>query len=316
VAVIDGVTDSVLHTIAVGREPWILCSNPGRDKVYCASWEAGCVTVIDGQADTIIAVVPTGPRPSALCYNSRDDKVYCASHENGSIAVIDGLSDSIVATVTGGSWPEALCYNSVSNRVYCADLDSCLVFVIDGASDSVVARVDAVAYSLCYDSASNRVYCIDQNRWEVSVVDGATNTVVARLTVGMDPRAAVWLPSGNRVYVANRFGSSISVIRDSMVGVRETGENEAHRVKAATLIRDVLVLPRDMTCLGPDPDSPGGIGSCPALLLDAVGRKVLSLAPGQNDVRDLAPGVYFVRTKEQRDRGIEGSSVRKVVVTR
>jgi len=208
--------------------------------------------------------------------------------------VIDCGSDSVIATVRVGTWPQALCYSPADDKVYCADLDTGLVFVIDGASDSVVARVDAVAYSLCYDSTSNRVYCVDQNRWEVTVVDGATNTVVARLTVGMDPRAAVWLPSGNRVYVANRFGSSISVIRDSMVGVRETGENEAHRVKAATLIRDVLVLPRDMTCLGPDPDSPGGIGSCPALLLDAVGRKVLILAPGPNDVRHLAPGVYFV----------------------
>lgn len=33
----------------------------------------------------------------------------------------------------------------------------------------------------------------------------------------------------------------------------------------------------------------------PALLLDAVGRKVRPLTPGENDLSHLAPGVYFVR---------------------
>jgi len=31
------------------------------------------------------------------------------------------------------------------------------------------------------------------------------------------------------------------------------------------------------------------------MLLDISGRKVLDLKPGANDVRQLAPGVYFVR---------------------
>jgi len=33
-----------------------------------------------------------------------------------------------------------------------------------------------------------------------------------------------------------------------------------------------------------------------AALLDASGRKVFDLKPGANDVSQLAPGVYFVRT--------------------
>jgi len=43
-------------------------------------------------------------------------------------------------------------------------------------------------------------------------------------------------------------------------------------------------------------------------LLDAAGRKVLDLKPGANDVRRLAPGVYFVLT--------EASAVAKVVLAR
>jgi hypothetical protein len=45
------------------------------------------------------------------------------------------------------------------------------------------------------------------------------------------------------------------------------------------------------------------------VLLDISGRKVLDLSPGENDVRHLAPGVYFIREAQAR-------SVRKVVITR
>ncbi|MBN2466270.1 hypothetical protein JXD38_11670, partial [candidate division WOR-3 bacterium] len=51
-----------------------------------------------------------------------------------------------------------------------------------------------------------------------------------------------------------------------------------------------------------------------AVLLDAVGRKVMDLVPGANDVRMLVPGVYFVRQASGVER--EASSVTKVIVTR
>jgi len=50
-------------------------------------------------------------------------------------------------------------------------------------------------------------------------------------------------------------------------------------------------------------------------LLDISGRKVLDLKPGANDVRALAPGVYFVREKPQAP-SLKPQAVRKIVVTR
>ncbi len=50
-------------------------------------------------------------------------------------------------------------------------------------------------------------------------------------------------------------------------------------------------------------------------LLDASGRKVMDLQPGANDVRALAPGVYFVRYGPSAVSR-ELSVITKVVVTR
>jgi hypothetical protein len=55
-------------------------------------------------------------------------------------------------------------------------------------------------------------------------------------------------------------------------------------------------------------------GAETAELLDAGGRRVLSLRPGENDVSRLSPGVYFLRAGS-RVQGSEGPS-RKVVVAR
>ncbi len=69
---------------------------------------------------------------------------------------------------------------------------------------------------------------------------------------------------------------------------------------APTVIRGVLFLPEAASFR-------------PASLMDATGRKVMELAPGANDVRALAPGVYFVRAVS-RELSAVGCS--KVVITR
>jgi len=51
-----------------------------------------------------------------------------------------------------------------------------------------------------------------------------------------------------------------------------------------------------------------------AELLDVAGRRVMELAPGPNDVRRLAAGVYFVLYASGVGRG--ASSVVKVVLQR
>jgi hypothetical protein len=51
------------------------------------------------------------------------------------------------------------------------------------------------------------------------------------------------------------------------------------------------------------------------VLLDISGRQVMNLEPGLNDIRHVAPGVYFVRRPETDD-GRPGTAVRKIVIQR
>ncbi|MBN2537621.1 hypothetical protein JXB37_05040 [candidate division WOR-3 bacterium] len=50
------------------------------------------------------------------------------------------------------------------------------------------------------------------------------------------------------------------------------------------------------------------------VLLDASGRKVMTLTPGENDVRHLSPGVYFIRSTSGVER--QAASVTRVLLVR
>jgi len=102
------------------------------------------------------------------------------------------------------------------------------------------------------------------------------------------------------VYVANWASSSVSVIKDTLVGIEEGLPRAAPRhADGPTIIRGVLVL-----------GDPGQKTGDRAELLDVTGRRVLKLRPGVNDVGTLAPGVYFVTERGTRNT----ACVRKVIV--
>ena len=102
-------------------------------------------------------------------------------------------------------------------------------------------------------------------------------------------------------------------------GLEEAALPGIRTSKLATIVRDVLLLPRDMTALS----DRGRCGQLPVnsdrapgpSLLDVGGRKVMNLSPGANDVSRLSPGVYFVRGPETDD-GRPAAAVTKVVIAR
>jgi len=90
-----------------------------------------------------------------------------------------------------------------------------------------------------------------------------------------------------------------------IVGTRENPTVVRREVCTATICRGVLMY-----------RPPANSSQLTVELLDITGRRVMDLEPGENDIRHLAPGVYFVREEGSRGQGSEGSSVRKVVIQR
>ena len=101
-----------------------------------------------------------------------------------------------------------------------------------------------------------------------------------------------------RTYNTTRIWGKVGALS----GVQEAGAERLLSGSAGTVVRGVLFV-SEASSHKPQTAS----------LLDISGRKVLDLRPGANDVRSLAPGVYFVREAQAQ---AQAQAVRKVVVTR
>ncbi len=125
---------------------------------------------------------------------------------------------------------------------------------------------------------------------------------------------------GDTVQIRFRFRSDGSVVfagsyidnvgvsgRRASAGIAETRVVEVRPAnRLPTVTRGVLFLPGDRRPVTGDR----------AALLDIAGRKVMRLKPGANDVRHLAPGVYFCRLTAGSASSAEPAAIAKVVIQR
>ncbi len=309
VAVIDCRNDSVVKTIPVPIEPmWSMCyvSTACYDKLYVGGY--GEVAIIDCIGDTIIRSYPFNW--SRLVASPDGKRVYCWRPD--ALCTFDAAGDTLVAEApwVAGSASDLLYVPGV-NKVYCADpgggpqCGQGCVLVADGTTDSVIAEIPLrMAWALGYDSANGLVYCSHGRDSAVTFIDSSTDSVVGLLNAGMWATTFATVPAHSRVYVGGEGNSSIAVIRTDPPGVEEA-MNDERRVMSwdASVVRGILFLP----------EAPNHKPQA-ACLMDATGRKVLELRPGANDVRALAPGVYFIREQPQAV-GSKPQAVRKVILT-
>ncbi len=354
VAAIDCATDSVVARIRMDTVPLYLCYVPQHNRLYCGIVlsNTGSLAVIDCASDSVVMRLSLQRPPRSLTYNSVDDRLYCGAGEFSDVEVISCASDSSLGLVTGVRSQISSFYSASYNKLYFPC--SIRLNVVDGAADTVLAVKTALegnvegsmclstaqsklyvpffweaigsmliidvatdsllktmaaesSWAVCYDSINNKVYVSDGGNFgAVKVIDCVSDLVTTRIPVGLTPHAIAWNPNENRTYVINSWSGSISVLKDSFSsGIGARTVLPAKSKPLATVIRSVLTLPEAVS---------GKRSAGSAQLLDISGRKVLTLHPGANDVRSLAPGVYFIR--ERLAVGGERSAVYKVVIAR
>lgn len=133
---------------------------------------------------------------------------------------------------------------------------------------------------LCWSDTGLAVCLGDDNvRYPVAVTDGDGGAII------------VWLDDR---------GLYVQRVADVPGGMESVGDERRAMDEGPTVARGMLLL------AGATSHRP----QAPSWLSDAVGRKVLDLKPGANDVRALAPGVYFVREAQAQ---AQAQAVRKIV---
>jgi hypothetical protein len=227
-------------------------------------------------------------------------RLYYTDQSPNRMFTIDLLTDSVLASDSLPWDVDTMFLDQRLGKLYMCARDSARILVYDCADEAITDTINAdYSGAGLLDDRNDKLYL----RYG-TVVDCRYDSVVATLPPGsQDPRCMAWDAIDNRVFQATT--SRLYVYRDDFTGVADKPVGTRTQ-RLPTIIRGVLYLP----------DAVGGERSAvSAHLLDISGRKVLDLKPGPNDVRALAPGVYFVR--EGLGARCEGlGKTQKVVVTR
>ena len=316
VVFIDLASNQIINQVITDGDPLLLTLDAGGRRLYCVLPQVGStpcrVIVIDAETGALLReVVLSSSPPTALCVNPRDNKVYCALDRGDAVAVFDAAGDSLLCRIPLGGRPSQLCYNPVNNCVYCATAEDSMVHVIDGASNRIIAsvRVRGRPWVLSLDSIANRLACFTDS-WALGVanfIDCRSNLLAAQFDLPNLATSTRWVRDQRRTYVTSRSGSCIMVLRDTTVsGIAQGPPRGASGHVSATIVRGVLCMPA----------ANGERRLASGVLLDISGRHAMLLMPGPNDVRHLAPGVYFVREQASGAGDQAAVTVRRVVIAR
>jgi YVTN family beta-propeller protein len=236
--------------------------------------------VIEGGTHQVVATVPAGDGPFALGHNPVAGLVFCANNTANTVTLIDIEADTAVGTAHVGTWPTALVCSPTANLVYCANREDGTVSAIrPNGSIAATIRVGAEPEALAWSARGNRLYVANRGTYSVSAIDCGVNEVRASISTGDEPVALAWDNDEARLYVANHASSEITVVRDTtLAAMAETVGTGVLPVYGSVFAGTTLRVR----------------GKSAANLFDETGALVRGLAPGDNDIRAIAPGVYFI----------------------
>jgi|GEM_PF-1573105 len=287
VLTLDAYSNNPVAYLGMPKWPSAWCVNTTNSKSYIMAGETTVVISRDEIVTRLRSPVHAG---GVMCYNPRRNRVYIADGSDGCLDVVDCATDSIVARSSIGPGVTFACYVPRFDLACFPNFDGSIT-VYDCASDSIVSRVNAerpIGVSVC-DSIAGKVYTLGGDR--VYVFDIAADTFVASINVGARPCQLVWSAASRRVFVVNRDGNSVSVIRDTAVlgvGEERTKDEGGWMNAGPTILSGSMVH-----------------SLASRAFFDAVGRRVLN----------PRPGVYFVR-EGLGARGQGLGRIRKVVIQR
>jgi YVTN family beta-propeller protein len=314
VAIVSTEADSVVATVDLGNDVMLygMYFDTTGDRLFVQGESAFSSTlfVVDGAADTVLASCGTTAFPYKMCYDPSSHVLYDVDDLNPFCCMID--CHGPLYWQTGYIYlPEqasAVCRNSLNNDMYISSFWAGWIWIIDTKQGQIVDSIYLsdwpIIEDVFYNPLSNRLYCAGTNVYAIDPQSRSVLRVFPASSYNVDGLFA-FNRDRNCVYALSIEGSSVLVIADSAFdGLQDcAAKGGVQASRPQSIVRGVLFLP----------PASGVERSASRVLLDISGRKVLDLQSGANDVRALAPGVYFVRQASNVRR--QASSVTKVVLT-
>jgi len=216
--------------------PESMAINENTNLIYVTNGDDGdgrSLTIINGAINQVTGVITVGLGPGPVVVNTDTNRIFVGNTIDDSISVIDGFTHTIIATISVLEEPEDLKINQTTHRIYVGygedNPANNIITVINGTTNSVETHIN-LPEAIMEDGpimsimeSRGRVYVLDEDKNSVYVVDGnpsssSFNEVLQNIPVGISPIDIVVNEQTGKVYVANRYINSITVLGDPCEG--------------------------------------------------------------------------------------------------
>ncbi len=197
------------------------------------------VTADDGHGDTITVPVTGehradrrnrdpcqrhGGQPQWVAFDQTGTYAYVVNQGTGTVSVIDTATKNVVGTLSTGQNPGFIA-RGPNNKIYVTNQLTGTVSVIDPATNTVTGAVNTGGNPMSVTFHGNRGYVATGNNGNsIKVFDLTTNQVVDTYTAGAGSRPVMArvTPDGQKLYVTNQLGNTLTVIDLDTKAVEKT----------------------------------------------------------------------------------------------
>src|SRR5438128_6122316 len=190
VTVIDGTTDAVVATFAVGKRPRGIHATPDGKRLF--------------------VTLSGSPRMAP----GLDENRAPADKRADGLGVIDAAARKLVDRWHVGSDPEQFAISRDGRFAFIANEDDASASIIDLDSGQARGRVKVSEEpeGVGVNPANGEVYVTCEEKGEVFAIDPDQQRVIAKIETGGRPRSVAFSPDGSRAYVACENGGHVALI--------------------------------------------------------------------------------------------------------
>jgi YVTN family beta-propeller protein len=219
VSIVDTRSNSVIATIFVGKGPRNVTISPSGGQAWVSNQFNQSVSVVDVVTKQVVAIIPVGVEPGPMVFTVDGAKVCVVNVGSGTVSIVDTGTYNIT-DIDVGQLPESIAIDHHSDEqwTYVTSRGNNSVTIINAAEEKI-AKVVSVGVNPCgvaVNGKNGKVYIvhygIPDHAGYVIVFDIATDEISANITVEQQSCQPLLSPDQNRLYVANSWSSSISVI--------------------------------------------------------------------------------------------------------
>ena len=230
ISFIDGASDSVLHSLPVGKRPRGLKVSPDGSKLYVAlsGTPRGGPNVDESQlppadhsedgigvVDLAAITLPSGVPPRDGIVTQAAALQPAGSQPGVSLPGLPQATGKVLqARLTSGNDPETIDSSPDGQLLAVANEDSAQVRLMDARSGALIATVPVglEPEGLRFRPDGRVLYVTSEASDQLDVIDVSEHRVIATLPVGKRPRNILFTPDGDHAYITCELAGRIDVI--------------------------------------------------------------------------------------------------------